>query len=132
MQVLAAGEAGGFDSAGVSARCVLRAPSGAGWLMFYEAQDGARQHSIGLARSTDGVEWKRCMDSPVLEHSPDTDAWDGAAVARPWVVPMADGLARMYYLGRDVAGAQGIGMAESDGADWTSWRRVQLTPFDGR
>lgn len=149
---LAPGPDGAFDCGGVSARCVLRDPAsssgssgGGGWLMFYEAQDAARRHTIGLARSADGVAWVR-GDAPVFAPSDASDAcsdggdggdgardgaWDGAAVARPWVVPLDDGSAMLYYLGRGEAPAdggaapsQGIGIARSDGADWTKWIRV--------
>ena len=46
------------DSA--AARCVVADPAADGhWLMFYEALDGARRRTIGLARSADGEAWVR-------------------------------------------------------------------------
>lgn len=121
---LVAGPDGAFDAGGVSARCVLADPAAGGWLMFYEAQDEARQHTIGLARSADGVAWQRA-DAPCFEPG-GGDEWDGGAVARPWVVPLDDGSALLYYLGRaEGEGAtQGIGVARSNGTDWTTWSRV--------
>jgi len=121
---LAPGPEGSFDAGGVSARCVLKDPqAGGGWLMYYEAQDAARRHTIGLARSADGVTWERGA-APVFE--PGEDTWDGAAVARPWMVPLDDGSAMLYYLGRGEGDdpAQGIGVARSDGKDWSKWERV--------
>jgi len=119
-----AGEAGRFDSGGVSARCVLRDPTGAGWLMYFEAQDENQRHTIGRARSTDGLRWER-DDVPVLEPSGEAESWDGGAVARPWMVPIDDGKACLYYVGRSKStGVQGIGMAMSDGTDWTRFARV--------
>lgn len=134
---LTPGRDGAFDSGSVSARCVVREPAASGgggsdhggWLMFYEAQDAARRHTIGLARSSDGVSWVR-GDAPVFEPSDVSGAWDGTAVSRPWVVPLEDGSAMLYYLGRGEAPAdgsapsQGIGVARSDGTDWTKWVRV--------
>lgn len=112
-----------FDDGSVSARCVLPDPSCPGsFLMFYEAQDRQRRHTIGLARSTDGLAWERGK-TPVFVPT-GGDAWDGAAVSRPWVVPLEDGTARLYYLGRSQAGAHAIGVAESRGTDWSAWDRV--------
>jgi len=116
---------GRFDSGGVSARCVVPAPKGGGWLMFYEAQDDERRHSIGLATSADGLRWER-GDQPVL--SPGAEgAWDDGAVARPWLVDTADGGACLYYVGRSRAsGVQSIGMARSE--DWATFTRCATTP----
>eukprot|EP00316_Scyphosphaera_apsteinii_P011996 CAMPEP_0119312336 /NCGR_PEP_ID=MMETSP1333-20130426/25968_1 /TAXON_ID=418940 /ORGANISM="Scyphosphaera apsteinii, Strain RCC1455" /LENGTH=411 /DNA_ID=CAMNT_0007316937 /DNA_START=38 /DNA_END=1273 /DNA_ORIENTATION=+ len=118
-----------FDEGGVSARCVLRDPDDVtGWLMFYEAQNAQRRHSIGLARSSDGVVWNRVGNAPVFE--PQEGSWDDGAVSRPCIVPLDDGSARLYYLGRALsqhesgAASQGIGVACSAGSDWTSWARV--------
>jgi len=119
---LTAGPEGSFDAGGVSARCVVR--KGAELLMFYEAVDAARSHTIGLARSADGLSWERIGAGPVFSPSAEPGAWDGVAVARPWVVPMDDGSARLYYVGRGAEGAvQRIGMARSEGNDWTRWTR---------
>ena len=95
-------DASAFDAAGVSARSVVTDPTTGKLLMFYEGQDQQRRHAIGIAYgSPDGLQWTRRDDSgPVFEPSADEGAWDGAAVARPCVVPMEDGSARLYYLGR--------------------------------
>ena len=94
-------DASAFDAAGVSARCVIADPvTPNGLLMFYEGQDQQRRHSIGVASSLDGIEWTRRDGGPIFEPSADEGAWDGAAVARPCVVPLEDGSARLYYLGR--------------------------------
>lgn len=122
---LAPGPAGSFDEGGVSARCVVADPAAAGgWLMFYEAHDATRRSSIGLASSSDGVTWRR-RDAPVFE--PSAAGWDGATVGRPWVVPLQDGSAMLYYLGcggEGGASSQGIGIARSAGKDWTEWVRA--------
>ena len=84
--------------------------------------------AIGLARSDDGLVWERASSSPVLEPPAEPSAWDGGGVMTPWVVPLDDGSARMYYVGRALSGARGIGMAASDGADWTRWTRCEAPP----
>ena len=127
-------DAAAFDAGGVSARCVIadpalprsspEGPKAGGWLMFYEAQDAEKRHTIGLARSTDGLEWRRDSQTPVLEPSAIDGSWDEVAVSRPWVVPMDDGSARIYYIGRGANGEQAIGMAQSDGNDWSKFTRI--------
>jgi lipoprotein-anchoring transpeptidase ErfK/SrfK len=93
--------------------------------MFYEAIDESRVHTIGMATSTDGLRWSKYRGgAPVFGPAGAAGAWDGKAVARPWVVPMEDGSARMYYVGRGEGGeTQGLGMAVSEGEDWTKWTR---------
>lgn len=93
--------------------------------MFYEGQDKQGKHSIGLATGHGGgLQWRRQAQEPVFAPSQDAAAWDGKAVSRPWVVPMDNGSARLYYLGRSKEGMQAIGVAESHGRDWTRWIRV--------
>ncbi|KAL1522065.1 hypothetical protein AB1Y20_021709 [Prymnesium parvum] len=124
-----AATAGAFDSRGVSARCVVEDPiNPEELLMFYEGQDGSGAHSIGVARgSYDGLQWERHGSDPVFSPSTDASAWDGVAVSRPSLVPLGDGSARLYYLGKSAQGVQAIGVAESQGRDWTSWARVIAT-----
>lgn len=112
--------------AGISARCVVDDPARPdGLLMFYEGQSREGRHSIGLASgSPDGLHWTRLSNRPVFEPSEEEGSWDGAAVSRPWIVPLEDGSARLYYLGKSKEGAQAIGAAESEGTDWTRWKRL--------
>lgn len=121
-----------WDSKGVGVRSV--APGTGGRLvMLYEAVDDAMDHAIGLAESSDGVEWHRCSipgasspGGPVLTKGADGD-WDGRVVGTPFVVPPgADGDDwRLYYVG-EAAGKPGlaIGLAESAGGDLRAWSRV--------
>ncbi len=119
---LAPGPAGSFDEGGAAARCVVADPAADGhWLMFYEALDGARRRTIGLARSADGEAWVR-GERPVLE--PSDASWDSAAVGQPWLVPLDDESAMLYYRGEGDGASQGLGVARSDGADWTKWHRM--------
>ena len=115
---LGPGPPGSFDEGGVSARCVVADPAQDGhWIMFYEARDAAGRRTIGQARSTNGETWKR-REQPVFE--PGSGGWDGEAVGQPWLVPLDDGEAMLYYLAEGKEGS-GLGVACSDGADWTKW-----------
>ena len=41
-------------------------------------------------------------------------------MGQPWLVPLDDGAAMLYYLAEGKEGS-GLGVASSDGADWTKW-----------
>jgi hypothetical protein len=61
----------------------------------------------------------------VLAGSTEPDAWDSKGVAFPCAVVMEDGTCRLYYSwsnGKSV-GASGIGMAISQGTDWSKFTR---------
>lgn len=133
-EIFGAGAPGSFDADGPATRHVLR--HNGRWLMFYEGF--ARMHaSIGLAESPDGLRWTRVpgplAGGAILARSPPgIGRWDAGAVGTPWVMPMADGRLRMYYVGADEredrleaeAGARHqIGLAICNGSDLTHWRR---------
>lgn len=137
-KVLTAGPAGSFDARGAAARHVIE-PKAEGqprYLMLYEAVDGAGVHAIGLARSADGVKWEKQAGGPVFSPSAEPGAWDGGAVGRPNLVALDDGRYRLYYYGQSGKGAgaaqewAGIGIAECDGSDLSSWERVNTTGSD--
>lgn len=119
-----------FDARGIASCAVIRDPTahpdedGAGYWMFYEgvAEDG--RSSIGLARSADGLfAWQ--VVGAVLHAAEDGTAWDRSSVGAPSVVLLPGGRIRLYYLGRDGCGGQGIGAAEADVSD-LQFRRVNV------
>ena len=134
-EVFGAGAPGTFDGGGVGTRHVIHHDGR--YLMFYEgvAADGHR--SIGLATSQDGVLWVRQPgpepDGSVFAHAPCASGrWDAFAVGTPCVVPMPDGGFRLYYVGSnetaggfadEMAMRHRIGLALSDGPDYTRWHR---------
>lgn len=133
--ILTAGPPGSFDARGAGARHVIEVKPGEGklqprFLMVYEAVSDEGVHSIGLARSADGIKWDK-QNEPIFSPSTRPGAWDGGAVGRPSLVPLDHGRYRMYYYGQSGKGAgaaqewTGIGMAECDGSDWSSWKRVE-------
>lgn len=70
----------------------------------------------------------------VLSPSKDSTAWDHKDVAFPCAVPMEDGSCRLYYSCSDAhtPGKSGVGMAVSDGTDWTRFTRFSpLSPRKG-
>lgn len=89
-------------------------------LYWYQAGDPVR---IALARSNDGVNWKR-HSAAVLDIGP-RGSWEERGVADPYVIA-AGGRLVMYYLGVDRARRQRLGVAISD--DGVTWTRLRSNP----
>jgi len=90
------------------------------FLYWYQAGERGGEMRIGLARSSDGLHFRK-ESKPVLDLGP-YRSWDERAVADPYVVEF-DGWLYMYYLGQDRAARQRIGLARSrDGVSWTKLR----------
>jgi predicted GH43/DUF377 family glycosyl hydrolase len=89
---------------------------------WYQAGDLDGVMRIGLARSSDGLHFRK-ESRPVLDVGPYM-SWDERAVADPYVIETG-GWLYMYYLGQDraVPPHQRIGVARSrDGAAWEKLR----------
>ena len=102
----------------VNRNCVLPDPSGNGWLMWYTGQvwNGSHGRSwIGLARSEDGIVFRRFRKGPVL--SPET-GFERESVMNPFVL-YENGLYRMWYAAGETYEPNAICYAEShDGEHW--------------
>lgn len=130
-EILGPGPEGSWDASGCSRRFVMRNPKPEGegsvapYIMFYEGSSSGR-HGIGVAVSVDGLEWERLGDEPVFLTASGTEAWDSKAVSSPCVVrlPGSDRF-RLYYVGLDVDGDTGVGVAETRLQDFPyGWERV--------
>lgn len=110
--ILPPGPIGRWDDARVSNPCVLRAPDG-GWLMWYYGRDAAFEPEIplptgrcGLARSANGVHWRRVpgplASGAVLDPHPDRLRFDSAHLGC-CDLSRRDGLYWMWYIGGDHA-----------------------------
>ncbi len=136
-ELLGPGAPGAFDALGIGTRHVLAHNDQ--WLMFYEGVGEGGYRSIGLAVSDNGSDWQRQPgaepNGAIFSHAPKgSGRWDAFAVGTPRVVPMADGSFRLYYVGanetpsgfvNELAMVQQIGLAISDGSDFTRWQRWQ-------
>ena len=132
-QILGPGKPGSFDEAGLGCRHVLKIDGQ--YLMFYEGRDLKDYFCIGLALSNDGYKWQRDEDGeqsggPVFRHAPKgSGRWDERAVGTPYVVSLADGSYRMYYIGNtegrhdELSSRHQIGLALSEGSDFRKWYR---------
>jgi len=92
-----------------------------GILYYYEA---GQPLEIGLARSTNGHQWRR-QGAPVLSAGP-RGSWDERGVADPYVIRAGRGY-YMFYLGMDRARRQRLGVAVSD--DGVAWFKLRRNPI---
>lgn len=112
--VLQTADDGGWDSDDVWAPTVLK--EGIHYNMWYSGDDGSGPSQIGLATSTDGVNWEKEPNNPVL--SPGAP-WESAGLAAASVI-LDGGAYMMWYTGFDSNGVGRIGCATSvDGVTWT-------------
>jgi hypothetical protein len=86
------------------------------------------QEAVGLAYSSDGINWIRFGSAPVLIPSGSTSDWDGKYAYRASIITTSDGTYHMFYSGSseinnpdpDFSYTYGIGHATStDGITWT-------------
>jgi predicted GH43/DUF377 family glycosyl hydrolase len=92
--VLELGGPGAFDEAGLGEPAVWS--SGGSWWMLYTGRDRAEHRRIGLARSADGVRWKRDTSFRPLEG---TEAWNRVVLCDPAVYPVGDGSIQVWFGG---------------------------------
>lgn len=116
--VLKLGPPGSWDCCSVNEPSVIR--DGSGYKMWYTGghyTGGTAIRAIGLATSTDGVNWTKYPGNPVLSKGP-AGSFDDSRATYPEVIHY-DGYT-MYYRGVTAAGVSQIGIATSqDGIRWT-------------
>lgn len=110
---------GAFDTEGVFGASVLF--DGTTYRMWYNAYNVQPYYAgnlrVGLATSTDGINWSRYSPDPVLELGP-PGSWDDKWAYCNTVL-YEDNVFKMWYTGFDGSVLQ-IGYAEStDGINWT-------------
>ncbi|MCS7024739.1 MAG: hypothetical protein NZV14_08045 [Bryobacteraceae bacterium] len=121
--VLEPGPRGSWDERGV-ADPYLIALDGFFYL-FYLGQDRAMRQRIGVARSTDGVQWTKLRSNPVLELG-DYGEFDEKGLGEP-AVWRAHGSYWMLYTGRDQGERRRMGLARSqDGVRWLKLKSMVI------
>jgi predicted GH43/DUF377 family glycosyl hydrolase len=95
--ILETGPAGAFDENGLGEPAVWT--SHGRWWMLYTGRDRQEFRRLGLAWSTDGVEWRRYSETAVLAGS---QPWNSKVICDPEVELTADGV-RVWFGGGDVA-----------------------------
>lgn len=118
--VLEPGPYGSWDEYGVADPYVIRI--GEYFYMYYLGQDRARRQRLGVARSADGVSWKK-LRQPIMElGGPGTFDENGLGEPAVW---LSHGFYWMLYTGRDVGEMRKLGLARSqDGVTWTKMPAV--------
>lgn len=94
--------------------------------MWYSGGRVTDPDAIGLAVSTDGIHWERCVSNPVF--TPQKEKyWENAKVFSCYVCPKEDDFYTMFYVGEDGDGTMSIGVARSkDGV--SGWQRHPSNP----
>jgi predicted GH43/DUF377 family glycosyl hydrolase len=129
--LLSPGPSGSWDDVQVSGPNVLK--SGDTYFMYYDGSQSGSQSRIGLATSSDGIQWEKYNDpateeqafagsDPVLGVS--DQGWDSKRVIDPNVIETSDGFEMIYMAttgsGKFAPGDFAFGLATSpDGIQWT-------------
>ena len=111
------GGADAFDGKLVSCPCVIKVPDsraagGFTYMMYYDGRQPNDAVSIGLATSSDGINWTRHSVNPAVGNARDASVlYEPADAAAPF---------KMWYLRKSGTAKSEIRQAAStDGANWT-------------
>jgi predicted GH43/DUF377 family glycosyl hydrolase len=112
---------GAWDATNVETPCVVKIPGNPPTLAMYYAGASdtgvAAQFSLGLARSADGIAWKKAGTRPILPRGASGE-FDSYSVLDPSVI-VKDGRYSMWYVGISDQFQTAIGLATSrDGVTW--------------
>ncbi len=118
--VLNPGSAGEWDAYTVEFPYVIR-ENGEYKMWYSSGGSNYIQYKIGLATSSDGINWTKYASNPILGFG--TEPWEAGGVMACAVMPVSGGY-KMWYTGLTTAGINGtcsIGYANS--TDGISWQR---------
>ena len=111
----------------INRQCVIPAPDGNGYLMWYTGQWGENgrpeNSAIGIARSDDGIYFERIRKDPVLV--PEMD-FEENSVMNPFVM-YENGRFRMWYAAGECREPNVICYAESE--DGINWKKMEQNPI---
>jgi predicted GH43/DUF377 family glycosyl hydrolase len=129
--VLRPGPYRSWDERGVADPYVIRV--GEFYYLYYTGLDRAQRQQLGLARSRDGIHWRKNARNPILTAEPRPQAavnvqLDEAGLGEPAVFA-ANEVYWMLYTGRAWDERRRIGLARSD--DGVHWSRVDGWKFEG-
>lgn len=118
----------GWDNDTITAPLVLK--TGEGYVMYYEGgAEGSMERGIGMATSTDGIEWTKSDNNPILTI---TEDWEGNRVHQPRVIQTDEGWLMLYRAeDTNARNAMTLGLATSDdGVDWTKSDKNPILTMD--
>ena len=118
--LLTKGPPGSYDQIKIGPRAILHEALNT-WKMWYEAVPSGNKSFAAYATSSDGLNWTKYADNPVMSPSEPWEGGPGGATGEtsPTSVLKEDGLYKLWYHGYS-KGVRQIGYAESrDGITWT-------------
>ena len=122
-------ESANWDDEYVSSGTVIYDSTNSLFRMWYTGGQGVLTGQVGYATSTDGINWQKYGNMPVLEEGP-PGSWDHQAVGGPTVVIVND-TCRMWYIGASDEIVLQIGYATStDGINWTKYENNPVVRVD--
>ena len=100
--------------------------------MWYEGIAADDSSSIGIAVSSNGIQWKRTGNQPVFSPSTSPNDWDCGGVGAPHLVWLEDRQKwRLYYVGssgknvnKNTDNLTAIGIAESTDQNGDKFNRI--------
>jgi len=119
--VLTPGGSGDWDESDVDAPSIVRV--GDTYYMLYRGTNSGGTNQIGLATSTDLVNWTKEGTNPVL--SPSGSDWDGSTLKSPSVIRTGSGF-MVAFGGNSPSNDDTIGIAYSD--DLITYQREPTNP----
>ena len=133
--VLQLGSSGEWDEQQVLAPHVIQTNDG--YVIYYSGSNKAGKQQIGMATSSDGIQWEKYNDpatteTPYSESDPvfqpgESSSWDANWVHQPRVLQTPQGWVMFYRGTKDISGnTMALGVATSD--DGIHWNRSALNP----
>ena len=133
--VLNPGAKGEWDAQQVLAPHVIQ--TAVGYVMYYSGTNASGAQRIGMATSTDGVQWTKYNDpatveAPYVESDPvlqpgESGAWDMGWVHQPRVLQTTDGWA-MIYRGTKATDGNSMALGIATSTDGIHWVRSASNP----
>ncbi|NQV15682.1 hypothetical protein HQ531_09515 [bacterium] len=91
-----------WETVGVSLPDVVQLADGS-FVMFYMGYDGFYRQ-IGMARSTDGINWIKSPNNPIIQHG-EPGSWNEETSSGPCAVSQGPGQYMLWYTGNATSGS---------------------------
>ena len=106
-----------WEAGGIGEPTVLRDQSGF-WMWYIGVDASGRNASMGLATSSDGVNWNKATSNPILR--PVAGGWYSVGVRNPAAVLLDDGTFVLWFAGIDGQSSRIGRMTSTDGVSWSA------------
>ncbi|HLX12200.1 MAG TPA: hypothetical protein VKS81_05255 [Bacteroidota bacterium] len=123
--ILSVGATGSFDASMISPASVVY--DGATYRLYYTGYDGVSTN-IGLATSTDGINWTKYSGNPIISHVPGT--WKNDGAGSPQVSFDGSKYTMVYGGAINLNGGKVLGnLGEAESPDGYTWTDSPLNPL---